>query len=95
MIFMKSWSISIYQVRPEKIQTQTIYLNNMIDERFRSIQQISVIIVIIPSTIDMALNSIGEKGNKINNHNQLLKALLLKYKIFLFPYRSHFIPKNH
>lgn len=33
----------------------------MIDERFRSIQQISVIIVIIPSTIDMALNSIGEK----------------------------------
>lgn len=61
MIFMKSWSISIYQVRPEKIQTQTIYLNNMIDERFRSIQQISVIIVIIPSTIDMALNSIGEK----------------------------------
>lgn len=52
----------------------------MIDERFRSIQQISVIIVFIPSTIDMALNSIGEKGNKINNHNQLLKALLLKYK---------------
>lgn len=61
MIFMKSWSISIYQVRPEKIQTQTIFLNNMIDEKFGSIQQISVIIVIIPSTIDMALNSIGEK----------------------------------
>lgn len=33
----------------------------MIDEKFGSIQQISVIIKIIPSTIDMALNSIGEK----------------------------------
>lgn len=55
MIFMNhETSVFISFLKLEKkYQIQTIYLNNMIDERFRSTQHIPLVISL--STIDMAL----------------------------------------
>lgn len=97
LIFMNhETSVLINVLKPEqKFKFRQSIKNNMTDKRFRSTQQIPV--VISPSTIHMALWTLqGKNSNKINNHNQLLKKLCWwNIKIFLFPCRSHFIPQNY